>query len=308
MRLLKRGKVKDLFEVSENELEFLFTDRISVFDKIVPTDVPKKGETLCGEASFWFEKSQEIGIRTHFLSRPSPNRMRVKRVDVIPDYSKINSETTNYLIPAEWISRHYVAGSLHDRLKAGKMDPTDLGFPSGYTPKYGDQLPEPVLEQTTKLENVDRKIDKAELLKMTGLTEDEYEEVLELNLELDERISNEVGQRGLLHVDGKKEFAFNENRKLMVIDSFGTCDEDRFWDIEAYQNGEFKELSKETVRQYYRSTSYFDQLEDARSKGLEEPDIPPLPPEILEETKSIYMEMYERITGRPFKSGSQVQE
>lgn len=299
--LLKRGKVKDIFEVNEGELEFLFTDRISVFDKIIPTDVPRKGETLCGEASFWFDKSKELGIRTHFLNTPAPNRMRVKRVDVIPDYDKINSETTNYLIPIEWISREFVAGSLYDRLKAGKIDPTDLGFSAGYEPRYGDELPEIFLEQTTKLEPVDRKIDKEEVLRISGLTEDEYDEVLEMNTEIDERIADEVSQRGLLHVDGKKEFAFDENRKLMVVDSFGTCDEDRFWDAEAYHNGEFKELSKETVRQHYRSTSYYDELETARNKGLEEPDIPPLPPDVLEKTKSIYMEMYERITGQAFR-------
>jgi phosphoribosylaminoimidazole-succinocarboxamide synthase len=301
MMLLKRGKVKDIFEVSEDELEFLFTDRISVFDKIIPTEVPRKGETLCGEASFWLDKSQELGIRTHFLSTPAPNRMRVKRVDVIPDYDKIDRETTNYLIPVEWISREFVAGSLYDRLKAGKIDPADLGFSAGYKPRYGDELPQIFLEQTTKLEPVDRRIDKNEVLRISGLTDDEYDEVLELNTELDERIADEVSQRGLLHVDGKKEFAFDENRKLMVVDSFGTCDEDRFWDAEAYHNGEFKELSKETVRQYYRSTSYYDELEAARDKGMEEPEIPPLPPDVLEKTKSIYMEMYERITGQPFR-------
>ena len=105
MMLLKRGKVKDLYEVSEDELEFLFTDRISVFDKVIPTDVPKKGETLCGEASFWFHKSKELGIRTHFSSTPEPNRMRVKKVDIISDYDNITNDTTNYLIPIEWISR-----------------------------------------------------------------------------------------------------------------------------------------------------------------------------------------------------------
>ncbi|MCK4445270.1 MAG: phosphoribosylaminoimidazolesuccinocarboxamide synthase, partial [Thermoplasmata archaeon] len=197
MMLLKRGKVKDLFEVSEGELEFLFTDRISVFDKVIPTDVPRKGETLCGEASFWFEKSQELGIRTHFLSTPAPNRMRVKKVDIISDHDKITNETTNYLIPIEWISREFVAGSLYDRLKAGKIDPTELGFSAGYTPRYGDELPQMFLEQTTKLEPVDRKIDRDEVLRISGLTEDEYDEVLELNIELDEKIADEVSQRGL---------------------------------------------------------------------------------------------------------------
>lgn len=303
MRLLKRGKVKDLYEIDENELEFLFTDRISVFDKIVPVNVPRKGETLCGEASFWFEKAEEIGIRTHFLRTSSPDRMRVKRVNVIEDYDKMNENTTNYLIPIEWISRHYVAGSLYDRIGQGKVNPVDLGFPKGVTPSYGDELPQVFLEQTTKLESVDRKIDKTEVLGISGLTEDEYDEVCEVTIELDERISNEVEQRGLLHVDGKKEFAFDEDRKLMVVDSFGTCDEDRFWDLNAYRNGEFHELSKETVRQYYRSTNYYDNLEEARRKGQEEPEVPPLPPDMLTKVSNLYIDMYARITGRSFESG-----
>jgi phosphoribosylaminoimidazole-succinocarboxamide synthase len=304
MRLLKRGKVKDLYEVDENQLEFLFTDRISVFDKIIPTDVPRKGETLCGEASFWFENAKEIGIRTHFLGLSSANKMRVKKVDVIEDYDKIDQDTTNYLIPIEWISRHFVAGSLYDRIKEGKMDPTTLGFPEGKTPSYGEELPQVCLEQTTKLEKVDRRIDKSEVLRMSGLTEEEYDEVNELTVELDERIDDEVRKRGLLHVDGKKEFAFDEDRNLMVVDSFGTCDEDRFWDLNAYENGEFHELSKETVRQHYRSTGYYDQLKEARREGSDEPDVPPLPPELLTKISSMYMQMYERITGQPLKSGS----
>ncbi|MFQ6059919.1 MAG: phosphoribosylaminoimidazolesuccinocarboxamide synthase [Thermoplasmata archaeon] len=308
MKLLKRGKVKDLYEIDEKQLEFLFTDRISVFDKIIPSEVPRKGETLCGEASFWFEKAKEIGIRTHFLGTSSANKMRVKRVSIIGDQEKIDQDTTNYLIPIEWISRHYVAGSLYDRIKENRIDTTTLGFAKGHKPSYGEELPQVFLEQTTKLERVDRRIDKSEVLRISGLTEDEYEEVCELTIELDERISDEVRRRGLLHVDGKKEFAFDEDRKLMVVDSFGTCDEDRFWDLEAYERGEFQELSKETVRQYYRSIGYYDELRKARAKGRAEPDVPPLPPEVLKRTSDMYVEMFERITGQPFRFGSHGQK
>ncbi len=77
--------------------------------------------------------------------------------------------------------------------------------------------------------------------------------------------------RGLIHVDGKKELAFDEDRQIMVIDVYGTADEDRFWDKARYEAGEFVDLSKEYVRQYYRQTGYKDQLYEARDAGREEP-------------------------------------
>ena len=117
MQLLRTGKVKEVYEVSERELEFRFTDNISVFDKIIPTQVPKKGETLARTSAHWFELvDKELGIPTHFLGLKEPDRMRVRRVEVlqVPD---ITPDSTSFLVPLEVICRHYVAGSLHDRLR-----------------------------------------------------------------------------------------------------------------------------------------------------------------------------------------------
>ena len=118
LKLLRTGKVKKVYEVDEDSLEFEFTNQISVFDKIIPSDIPFKGETLCRSSAFWFQVLKKDGIRTHFKELVPPNRMRVRKVDVIPDYNKLNCSLTNYLIPLEFISRHYVAGSLFDRIKA----------------------------------------------------------------------------------------------------------------------------------------------------------------------------------------------
>jgi phosphoribosylaminoimidazole-succinocarboxamide synthase len=301
MKLVRTGKVKQVYEVDENTLEFLFTDNISVFDKIIPSKIPFKGETLCRTAAFWFQVCRKAGIKTHFTELVPPNRMRVKRVNIITDYSKIDNTTTNYLIPLEVISRRYVAGSLYDRIKNQEINVRDLGFPQDHEVKYGEKLPRPFFETTTKLEKVDRLLSREEALKISGLTENELDNIFQVVERIDDIIEEEVEERMLIHVDGKKEFAFDEHRRLMLIDTFGTADEDRWWDVDAYESGNFMELSKEAVRQYYRNSGYYDQLMEARKNGLPEPPIPPLPPAEIKKVSDLYIEMFERLTGESFR-------
>ena len=303
MRLIRKGKVKEVYETeNKDELEFFFTDRISVFDKIIPSDVPHKGETLCRTSAYWFSVAENIGIKTHFIKTILPNRMRVKKVDVIRDYSKLNEKTTNYLIPLEFICRYYVAGSLFDRIKNKEIKNETLGFDRDYNVKYGDKLPTPFFEVTTKLEKTDRNLGLDEALRISGLSKDEYKEIKETFLKIDYRMNSAVRQRGLIHVDGKKEFAFDENRNIMLIDTFGTADEDRFWDAGKYEKGEFVELSKEYVRQYYREINYYEKITSARKNGLTEPDIPSLPDDKIQKVSRLYIDLFEKITGERFRS------
>ena len=301
MKLLRKGKVKEVYEASRDELEFVFTDQISVFDKIIPSLVPHKGETLCRTSAHWFEMVKAMGIPTHFLRVVGGNRMRVRRVRIIEDYSKLGPRTRSYLIPLEVIARYYVAGSFHDRIKSGDIRPEDAGFPKGHVPKYGDPLPEPFLETTTKLEKVDRELTREEAVRISGLTPEEYDGLLETVLRIDERLNAEVRGRGLIHVDGKKEFAMDAGRRLMLVDTFGTADEDRFWDLAAYGRGEQVELSKEFVRQYYRRTGYHGRLMAARKAGAPEPDIPALPDDALKGVSGLYISLFERLTGKKFR-------
>ena len=300
MQHIMTGKVKEVYAIDDNTLEFAYTDHISVFDKIIPSMVPHKGETLCRTAKYWFGILNKNGIRNHFLSEPSKDRMDVERVQVIRDYSKINNTTTNYLIPLEVICRYYAAGSLLDRLKNGKVKPEDLGFEPGHEVKRGEKLPRPFVECTTKLEATDMNLTDEEAKKMAGLTDAEYQTIVDTVLRIDKIMADEVSKRGLIHVDGKKEFGYDKQRKLMVVDTFGTLDEDRWWDAEEYAKGNIVELSKEFVRQYYRETGYHKALYDAREKGLPEPDIPALPQDIIDRVSKLYVDMYERITGEKF--------
>ncbi len=301
MRFLQKGKVKEVYEVSDDELEFVFTDQISVFDKVIPTLVPHKGETLCRTAAHWFAVVDRLGIRTHFLRLNGGNRMRVRRVQVIPEYDRITSRTTNFLIPLEVIARYYVAGSLHDRIKEGKVRPEDVGFSRGHVPAYGEPLPRPFVEVTTKLEKVDRELTTPEALAISKLSPREFEALGDAVLRIDERLNADVRKRGLIHVDGKKEFAMDGDRRLMLVDTFGTADEDRFWDLEAYEKGEQIELSKEFVRQYYRQIGYHRALMEARAAHRPEPEIPPLPADVTEQVTALYVGLFERLTGEKFR-------
>jgi len=300
MKLFRRGKVKDVYDVDGHLLEFVFTDKISVFDKIIPSTIPQKGETLCRTSAFWFQMLRNMGIKSHFTELIPPNRMRVKKVSIISDYSKIKQKTTNYLIPLEVICRHYVAGSLFDRIKDGSIAPKELGFPARKKVAYGDELPHPMFEVTTKLEEYDRPLTKAQAMKIAALSKSEYDNIIETVLKIDEEISEEVEQRDLIHVDGKKEFAFDEDRELMVVDTFGTADEDRWWDWADVEKGKFNELSKENVRQYYRKLGYYDKLKKARSDGKAEPKIPPLTAKKIKEVSRLYVDLFERITGESY--------
>jgi phosphoribosylaminoimidazole-succinocarboxamide synthase len=300
MKLIRQGKVKDVYEVDSHTLEFVFSDKISVFDKVIPSLIPNKGETLCRSSAFWFQVGRSFGIKTHFKELIPPNRMRVQRVDVL-DYANTTRKSTNYLIPLEVICRHYVAGSLWDRVKNGEVKPSKLGLKSGKKVKYGDKLPEPYIEFTTKLEKVDRLLTKREALKIAALSQDEHKEIVEATLRMDDRIAEEVEKRDLIHVDGKKEYAFDEDRELMIVDTFGTSDEDRWWDWESYSDGEFVELSKESVRQYYRQIGYYDRLSETRKKGKSEPKMPALPAEKIDEISGLYIDMFERITGESYR-------
>lgn len=291
MKLWKVGKVKKVFQVSHEELEFEFTDQISVFDNVIPTLIPRKGETLCRTSAYWFERARTMGILTHFKEVISPNRMRVSRVHILENPT---FEDSNYLVPLEFISRYYAAGSFLDRVKSGVIDPKNVGLSSV---EYGDELPEPFIEVTTKLEKVDRPLQKREALEISGLSTKEYDEITEIILKIDEDINEQVKRRGLIHVDGKKEFALDDDRTIMVVDTYGTADEDRFWDSKAYEEGDYIELSKEFVRSYYRGIGYHNQLYAARAEKVPEPDIPPLPPDMVEETSQLYINLYKKITG-----------
>ncbi len=293
MKLIRKGKVKEVYDVGENLL-FVFTDQISVFDKVIPSLVPDKGESLARTSAYWFGQADRLKIPNHLLEFKNKKEMVVKKFKIIE--GRASTAEKDYLIPLEFIMRYYVAGSLLDRIEKGKTRFQDLGFRN--TPKHGEKIPEPLFEMTTKFEKTDRLLDRNEAKLIGGLEEDDVNNIRENILKMDSEINRKALSRGLIHADGKKEFALDQERQPVLVDTFGTADEDRFWEKEDYENnGTLVERSKEFVRQYYRKIGYYQELSEARSSNREEPPIPALPADILTETSKLYRGLYERITG-----------
>lgn len=285
-KFLKSGKVKNIYEFGDY-LKFKFSNRISVFDQIIPSEIGIKGEVLCRIAKFWFEMIEKEGLcKTQYLLKENktamPNEMIVKKTEVIP---------------LEFIVRYYNAGSYYKRNKGKKW-------------KYGEKFSKPIFEITTKFEKYDRLIGEEEALKISKLKRSDLEDIKENILKVDKAIEKQVRKGNLIHVDGKKEFGILNN-EILLIDTFGTPDEDRFWDAEEYKKGNFVELSKEFVRQYYERLlyacpkcgekfSYRELLYAQRERNLSEPSIPSLSEDMIKKVEDLYITMYKRITGKRF--------
>tara|TARA_X000001036_G_scaffold352524_1_gene333726 strand:+ start:612 stop:1310 length:699 start_codon:yes stop_codon:yes gene_type:complete len=230
----------------------------------------------------------------------APDRLIARRFDVVREPGAIDRSRENVFVPLEVICRHYLAGTAWRRFKRGDLTPEQLGFQDSSQVHEGVKLPEPFLEVSTKFEAFDRNLEREEALEISNLRPEELDDILGIVLEIDNLIQEEVGKRGLIHVDGKKEFALGPGRVPVLVDSFGTLDEDRWWDLEAFEEGRIVQLSKEAVRQHYISTGHHAELKVARDSGSDEPPIPQLPQPIIDETAFLYASMYERLTGQTF--------
>tara|TARA_B100001113_G_scaffold204764_1_gene167904 strand:- start:2029 stop:2940 length:912 start_codon:yes stop_codon:yes gene_type:complete len=300
--LLYKGKVKEVWSTeSPDVIEFRYTNQISVFDQIIPSLIPSKGESLNRTSAHWFNLVEKEGIcKTHVIEVNAPDRILARKFEVIKEPGAISKDKENVFVPLEVICRHYLAGSGWRRYERGDAPAEEFGFEPGTKLFEGIKLPKPYLEVSTKFEKFDRLLDREEALSISNLSEKEFDSILSIVVKIDKIINKEALSRGLIHVDGKKEFALGEGREPVLVDSFGTLDEDRWWDLEAYEKGEIVQLSKEFVRQHYLDSGHHNQLYKARKEGSTEPPIPELPENIVKETTELYVNMFERLTGAKF--------
>lgn len=298
---LRSGKVKDVYRVRPEVLEFRFSNRISVFDQVIPNEVPAKGRHLANASAHWFRMCRRLGIPNHFYELTQQGHMQVAEMEI---QNPLNGkrDVPGRFINLEFILRHYIAGSMWDRIKAGKVTPEMLGFPSGHKLQQHEKLPEPLFEVTTKFEDTDRPVTGEEALEIGGITAETMEAAKELVIKTDEHMQAELKNRGVIHVDGKKELALDEESGLMLVDTFGTADEDRFWYQEDLDAGAPMEHSKEIVRQYYRRTGHKAALDEARKEHVEEPPIPALPANMVVEVSKAYGDILRRLTGEDEES------
>ena len=318
------GSVKDLQilqKPTQAEMgigRFRFSDRYSVFDwGEMPDLIDSKGSALCIMGAYCFEKLEQKGIKTHYkglvnpsgetvkfseLKKPS-DLMEVSLVNVhrpktcvvgskiIHDYSAYTPTLRNSLIPLEIIYRNGLpeGSSVFKRLEQGKITIKDLGL--DHYPSAGEQLAKPIFDVSTKLEETDRYVTWTEAKKIAGLTDQELSQVKTLLLTTDQTINELASKACLKNEDGKIELAFDDHRALMVVDVVGTLDECRFT-----YNG--VHVSKEIARQFYKKTSWYSDLEQAKreaeAKGIQ--DWKSLcksqPPKLDPALKTIIGEMY----------------
>ena len=300
--MIYHGKVKQVWTTEDPDIiEFRYTNQISVFDQVIPSLVPGKGESLNRTSCHWFDLVEQENIcETHVIEMTSPDRVRARRFDVVHEPGAIARDRENVFVPLEVICRHYLAGSGWRRYQRGDVGAEEFGFEPGTVLKEGVKLPKPYLEVSTKFEKFDRLLDREEALAISNLTEAEFDAILDIVVKVDVIIEREAAKAGLIHVDGKKEFGLGKDRKPVLVDSFGTLDEDRWWDAAAYARGEIVQLSKEFVRSHYIDTGHHTALYEARQNGADEPPIPALPQGVIDQTSKLYVDMFERLTGKTF--------
>ena len=179
---LYAGKVKEVWSTDDPDiLEFRYTNQISVFDQIIPSLIPRKGESLNRTTTHWFELVEKEGIcRTHVVERNAPDRCLVRRVDIYREPGATPRDGEWVFVPLEIVCRHYLAGSGWRRYKRGELTAEELGFDAGTELEQGAKLPAPYVEVTTKFEAFDRLIDREEALEIANITGDELDSLIEV--------------------------------------------------------------------------------------------------------------------------------
>ena len=292
---LAKGSVKILHikrEPTEKEMglgSFEFTDDYSIFDYGKrPDTIPGKGESLARMAAYNFEQLAKKGISSHYRKFVAPNEIEVNLVRVLyPQKKEISLHTRNYLVPLEIIFRNSLpaGSSVFKRLDKGELKVTDLGLDK--YPFPGQVLPKPLIDVSTKLEETDRYLGWREAKELSGLTEPQIEEAKVWARKVNEFITSKAESIGLHHADGKIELAVTPEDKLIVVDVFGTLDEDRMLMDSVH-------VSKQVLRDYYKALPWYKKLEDARANN-DPKEKWPVPPKMSSKLKEIVGNMYKGV-------------
>jgi phosphoribosylaminoimidazole-succinocarboxamide synthase len=280
---VNRGKVRDVYDL-EDKLLMIATDRISVFDVILPTTIPYKGIILTQLSNFWFNKTKNI-IDNHiivddFNLMPS----HVKKFSELKGRSILVKKAEPLLV--ECVVRGYITGSAWS---AYKNDEAICGIklPEGLI--ESDKLPKPLFTPTTKaMTGHDEAITEEQMRKQFG---DEMTETLKnSSLNIYNFAEKEARKKGIIIADTKFEFGILDG-EVILIDELLTPDSSRFWPADSYKSGgSQKSFDKQFVRDYMTNIGW-----------NKEPPVPTVPENVVKETTKKYIEAYEKITGKKFE-------
>jgi phosphoribosylaminoimidazole-succinocarboxamide synthase len=276
MELIHSGKVRDVY-ADGDELILVASDRVSVYDVVLPTRIPDKGKILTQLSLWWFEQLADI-IPNHVVSEDVPaewagRAIRCRRLT---------------MLPVEWIARGYLTGlGLKEYEKNGTV--SGITLPDGLVD--ASRLPEPIFTPTTKAaEGHDEFITYTDVVAEIG--DDTAARLKDVTLEIYKRGAALAAERGIIIADTKLEFGRAADGTLVLGDEVLTPDSSRFWPADDWEPGRPQHsLDKQFVRDW-SSTLDWDRT----------PPGPVIPQEVVDATRARYTEVYERLTGTPWTS------
>ncbi|HKL07437.1 MAG TPA: phosphoribosylaminoimidazolesuccinocarboxamide synthase [Bacteroidales bacterium] len=272
------GKVRDVYNINDEYLVMVVSDRISAFDVVLPKGIPYKGQVLNQIAEKFLDATADI-VPNWKISVPDP-------MVTIGHYVET--------FPVEMIVRGYLTGSSWRLYKKGGRDICGVPLPEGLVEHQ--RFSEPILTPTTKAEvGHDENISREEIIKQGLVSKEDYELLEKYSLELFKRGSEIAKEMGLILVDTKYEFG-KKDGKIYLIDEIHTPDSSRYFYLDGYderqQKGENqKQLSKEFVREWLMEQGF---------QGEEGQQVPEMPEAFVNQVSERYIELYEKITGDKF--------
>jgi phosphoribosylaminoimidazole-succinocarboxamide synthase len=265
------GKVRELYELDDDRLLLVASDRISTFDVVLPTDIPDKGRVLTGLSAFWFARTRDL-VPNHLLAlRPDGRSTECRKLE---------------MLPLECVVRGYLTGS-------GWKDYQATGTVCGHVLAEGlrdsDKLPEPIFTPATKAqEGHDENIDRDRAAELVG--RERLEEVERTVIALYRFASDYAAERGILIADTKFELGLDADGRLVLGDEAFTPDSSRFWPADDYEPGRAQpSYDKQFVRDYCETLGW-----DKTAPG------PELPEDVVAGTRARYVEAFELLTGIEF--------
>lgn len=278
MELLHSGKVRDVY-ADGDDLILVASDRVSVYDVVLPTPIPDKGKVLTQLSLWWFEQLADV-VPNHIISAtdvPQEWAGRAVRCQKLT------------MLPVEWIARGYLAGlGLKEYEKQGTV--SGIKLPEGLV--EASKLPEPIFTPTTKAtEGHDEFITFADVVEEIG--QETADRLRTVTLDVYKRGAEIAAERGIIIADTKLEFGRAADGTLVLADEVLTSDSSRFWPADDWQPGRPQHaFDKQFVRDWSSTVTDWDRT----------PPGPEIPDEIVEATRARYIEVYERITGKRWEA------
>ena len=278
--LVNRGKVRDIYDVDDDHLLIVTSDRISAFDVVLPDPIPGKGSVLTTVSNFWFARTQNL-IGNHLTGRSLESAgLREDEIGQLESRAIVVKKLAP--LPVEAIVRGYIIGSgWKDYQRSGTVCGIEL--PAGL--QQAQQLPEPIFTPSTKAEagEHDENISFAETASLLGT--DLAERVRSLSLTIYRQAAEYAAGRGIIIADTKLEFGFDGNGELYLIDEVLTPDSSRFWPADSYRTGiSPPSFDKQYVRDYLETLDW-----NKQAPG------PALPGEVTRQTAAKYKEAQDRL-------------